>query len=465
MEADPLKKLNNISSCRPSAEVESLISSWFRAQPEAHKKILEILSEHGLPNWSTLRRIVNDRELLCLFPIGFRNHVKVAIAQRSPGQLDLHLAAPEPQGQRSLEADTCVLQVLEAAQLAALDIGGKSDPYAVVLYNGEKVGQSPTVSTSLDPIWGYEIKLPIPPLLLSCDGGPPKCPHTITIEIWDKDTLTPDELIGKVETCAHSVKENGLVDAWLPLTPEGSGQVHLRFYMTSFKERLHPPLSLSAAGLEFEDDTKWYYDHFYFDDLQTGDLVAFCGCGLLSKVIRRFCGSLYSHVGSIVRMPDPKDGYRETVFVVESMIGGDYEVDYFEEKGGVDGINIYKLHDRLKVYPGEAIYWIRLKEPLMDEEKKKFRDFALNHRAKKTKFDISQMFGAGLNPFGNTEDAERFYCAEFASFAYREVNRLPPDINPSRQTAQDVANLPIWKAPRLPLMVMKATADLGLQMR
>lgn len=52
--------------------------------------------------------------------------------------------------------------------------------------------------------------------------------------------------------------------------------------------------------------------------MKTGDAILFAGGSRLSAVIKKGSNSPVSHIGFILRMPDPRNGNKEEIFVVES---------------------------------------------------------------------------------------------------------------------------------------------------
>ena len=65
--------------------------------------------------------------------------------------------------------------------------GGKSDPYAIVSWNGRVLGKTKIVDNSLHPIWGDEFEFDVG------EEG------LLRIEVYDHDVFFRDELLGKVE--------------------------------------------------------------------------------------------------------------------------------------------------------------------------------------------------------------------------------------------------------------------------
>merc|ERR1712185_758624 len=99
------------------------------------------------------------------------------------------------------------LWILRGEDLPKADFMGKSDPYVVVIYNGQEVGQTTVKYKTLDPTWNEgPWPLPLPAQILKdtaldAFGNP----WSLVLEVWDKDlfgkdfmgqvTVTPKELV------------------------------------------------------------------------------------------------------------------------------------------------------------------------------------------------------------------------------------------------------------------------------
>jgi hypothetical protein len=109
------------------------------------------------------------------------------------------------------------LVVLRAADLPKSDRIGDSDPYVVVYWNDERIGQSPILNDNANPAWGFTVPLAIP----RPEGG------MVRVEIYDHDATDADDLLGQAE---------------MELKPEGDDDDQLRIPETT---------------LTLEDDANW----------------------------------------------------------------------------------------------------------------------------------------------------------------------------------------------------------------
>jgi hypothetical protein len=123
------------------------------------------------------------------------------------------------------------LVIVDAVGLRNADRLGSSDPYAVVLWDGRRIGETHVVSDSLSPKWEVGIALSVPP-----------CGGTATVEVYDHDPgggghdfLGQAELTIGPEGAARGTPANPLVmkNTMFALTPGNrrkvkvKGKVHL----------------------------------------------------------------------------------------------------------------------------------------------------------------------------------------------------------------------------------------------
>ena len=115
--------------------------------------------------------------------------------------------------------------IVGAHGLRKTDMMGKSDPYAVVYLNDEKVGQTDFQSKTLDPNWESEFQVQIPQTYH--DGVLQLVPGhrgaTVRIEVFDHDYSSSHDFLGQVEL--HSVEYSD--DLTIPMQTsdlEGKGR-------------------------------------------------------------------------------------------------------------------------------------------------------------------------------------------------------------------------------------------------
>lgn len=109
------------------------------------------------------------------------------------------------------------LDIIQAKDLVKSDLIGKSDPYAVISFDGDKL-KTHTVKNSQNPEWDFTAKIPIDEL------GPSK----IKIDILDADKLGKDKHLGSADINVKDViNGNPLNKDWIPLDGVKSGKVQV----------------------------------------------------------------------------------------------------------------------------------------------------------------------------------------------------------------------------------------------
>ncbi|CAI2164977.1 18567_t:CDS:2 [Funneliformis geosporum] len=114
--------------------------------------------------------------------------------------------------------------VIEAKNLKDEDKIGKSDPY-VTLNIGESTQKTTVKGGDLNPTYNEEF-------LFDIDGQ-----KALKIEVWDKDHLNKDDLIGKNDVkLAHAISK-GSEDVWVTMREHtigrSRGEVHLSLEFTA----------------------------------------------------------------------------------------------------------------------------------------------------------------------------------------------------------------------------------------
>ena len=109
------------------------------------------------------------------------------------------------------------LNLIQAENLPKADLIGKSDPYAVISADGDQ-HKTQTVKNSQNPEWNFELDIPVD------EAGP----HDIKIDVYDKDKIGKDKLLGSANISVDDVQNNGDLDKeWLPLTGAKSGKIQV----------------------------------------------------------------------------------------------------------------------------------------------------------------------------------------------------------------------------------------------
>ena len=172
------------------------------------------------------------------------------------------------------------------------------------------------------------------------------------------------------------------------------------------------------------------------DDLNSGDLVAFGGTGIISGLIKLGTHSVVSHVG--------------VVFDTKPLVGGDFIVQIIESTSlgdGFAGVQINRMSTRVAQYKGD-IWVLKMKEAtreIFNEEK--FLRWCLDQKG--APYDAPGALQAGLDHlFPDTdEDFSRLYCSELTSGGLQVSGALPTTVNASEETPIDQCKRPIWEEP------------------
>lgn len=170
------------------------------------------------------------------------------------------------------------------------------------------------------------------------------------------------------------------------------------------------------------------------DGLQTGDVIAFGGQGIFSKLIRKTLGGDYSHVGMIVRFDDLHDGDR--IFILEAL----------SQKGVV----LMPFSTKLLTYQGTAAVWYALDpKPLPPETpahyREVIREYLLQQLGKNYDYqDIEyfiKKFLLRLRHLKNIwNDPSRMICSELVAYALQTVH-LCSFANCSEVSPMDIISL------------------------
>ncbi|XP_066552321.1 ras GTPase-activating protein 4 [Amia ocellicauda] len=118
---------------------------------------------------------------------------------------------------------TLFIRIVEGKNLPVKDITGSSDPYCIVRIDNEAIIRTATIWKTLSPFWGEEYNVHLPESF-----------HTVSFHVLDEDSLSRDDVIGKVSITKEALagKPQGL-DGWLNLTEidpdeEVQGEIHLQ---------------------------------------------------------------------------------------------------------------------------------------------------------------------------------------------------------------------------------------------
>lgn len=141
----------------------------------------------------------------------------------------------EPSGfAKMTKRTTLFIRIVEGKNLPVKDITGSSDPYCVVRIDNEAIIRTATIWKTLSPFWGEEYNVHLPPTF-----------HTLSFHVLDEDSLSRDDVIGKVSITKEvlATKPQGF-DGWMSLTEvdpdeEVQGEIHLQISIQTRRLRCH----------------------------------------------------------------------------------------------------------------------------------------------------------------------------------------------------------------------------------
>lgn len=120
-------------------------------------------------------------------------------------------------GQRSI-----VLQILEARDLSPRTWGGSTapfcNPYAILKYDSRTLRTATLFNTS-QPVWNRIFVL---------SENPSQLGRQVQLELWDSRAGSMDESLGSVAMNLDLAAENSIIDRWVQLAGEESGEVRVR---------------------------------------------------------------------------------------------------------------------------------------------------------------------------------------------------------------------------------------------
>ncbi|CAI2164975.1 18566_t:CDS:2 [Funneliformis geosporum] len=110
--------------------------------------------------------------------------------------------------------------VVEAKKLSDLDLIGKSDPYVKLVLDENKSQATTIKKDDLNPKYNEEFTF-------NTDGQ-----KELKVEVWDRNTIGSDELIGSEVIPLNTVYTKGYHDTWIKIKAKKSdkrshGEVHV----------------------------------------------------------------------------------------------------------------------------------------------------------------------------------------------------------------------------------------------
>ena len=90
------------------------------------------------------------------------------------------------------------LSIVRAVDVPASDLNGSSDPFVKVFYGLKEVGSTPFLRRTLGPEWNHELTITLDATQMF-----------VVLELWDRDDLSLDDLLGKCRIRLQELAEAG----------------------------------------------------------------------------------------------------------------------------------------------------------------------------------------------------------------------------------------------------------------
>jgi hypothetical protein len=173
--------------------------------------------------------------------------------------------------------------------------------------------------------------------------------------------------------------------------------------------------------------------------IQPGDIIAFGGECIISKIIMLATNSPVSHVG-IVERTNQDNGFWTNMLMESTTLNG------------TSGVVRTRLSERLQDYRGR-VWWLPLSEETRAKlDMDKFWIWLENQNGKpynargaiKSALDIFEKIPFIGKWFRNRESYKRLFCSHLVAGALKAAGVLPQGINPSEITPRDLTAMRLY---------------------
>ncbi|ODV63584.1 Tcb3p ASCRUDRAFT_29922, partial [Ascoidea rubescens DSM 1968] len=181
---------------------------------------------------------------LKLLESGYENPIPVSIGNH---KVDFQFEYVPSKTQLSasesiLDTGRVKIEILNGEDLLSADRNGKSDPYAVLKFNGIKVYKTEVKKKTLDPVWNEEIHFP----LIS------RSRTRIILEAYDWDLAGDDDELGFCSVDLQQIEPYQTTPLTLPLTLNGKQKGIINIRATFLPEYIRQKLDRSGGGLPID---------------------------------------------------------------------------------------------------------------------------------------------------------------------------------------------------------------------
>jgi hypothetical protein len=183
--------------------------------------------------------------------------------------------------------------------------------------------------------------------------------------------------------------------------------------------------------------------------VKPGDVFAFSGNGLPSKVVKIATQSQYVHVAIVVWV-DQRAAQNNAILLAESHI--DLSLPSVGTGDRRLGVQFQWLDDRLQHKPG-PIWWLPLRDTLDSGNISKMQQWLQLTEAEKRPYDFKQAIGIGLTALGwdklNQADDNALFCSELVTRSLQIAGVLDSELNAATCTPANVIDFPCFHPPIL----------------
>lgn len=155
------------------------------------------------------------------------------------------------------------------------------------------------------------------------------------------------------------------------------------------------------------------------DDLKTGDIILFSGTCFVSRVIRWFCGSKWSHIGMVIIDP----AY-PIPLIYESSHGTN--LIGLDLKRKTSGVQLLFLRDRIRTFKGDMVVRRLLQHNILPEDRADL--LTLRKELVGVPFEKStwQMLASEFKSriLCGPEDLSSVFCSELVAECYKTLGLL-----------------------------------------
>lgn len=198
------------------------------------------------------------------------------------------------------------------------------------------------------------------------------------------------------------------------------GKLKCRFILTDKDEVFYDTIPPPVYPLEKDSSDNQFVFHYekIKKELKTGDLIVFHEDGVLGTFVNIITNSYFSRIGMVIKSYN-KYTEKEKLYLVELTKNPQKFIDDFKDTP-VEGLNLFRLWERIHGISGGAIWWVPLKVELDKDPKENMVDWIKTVHNNNNGFDINgftpiQPISKILGEFG-FKDTSNIYDLYSTSF-------------------------------------------------